>query len=334
MIINIRPPVNYLIMLAILTSSCGDSTLAKASSTYFEKCAEAMGEIPSFNCLNGTEIPITKNGIPLFNSPKDEECDKKIQFNGQDNPCVPFSRLLLLPSRENVLTVAICRKYSQKSIDARVFDDIAIIQHDTSTGNTCFFQSNLKQNLKLDGKNLPSPQKSKGQKIWTDEEEFKSVTPCTSCHDADPFIWSPYIAQVIERKAGFEKLWSPEIAHGPWNSNYLDVFGEHVKTFEPDDNVCAYCHRIGSKTCKSLDNDSISVVEKYVHEGWMPMGKNNTMPKESPFFNKEKHIKNFESALAEIKTCCKKPNVISCNTKEAMGRNVERQKSKIMIGKH
>jgi hypothetical protein len=303
-------------LLAILIVGCKDNngTSAPSQLSYAEKCSEIMGSVPSFNCLIGTEIPITKNGHLLLSAPEDKECDNKIKFSGQSNPCVPKSRLKILDSsHENVLIVAICRKYNQKSVDNNYFDDIAVIQHDKSTGSTCFYQSNMSLKPKLDGTNVTSPQNPNTQHIWTNI----SKTPCTDCHDADPFIWSPYIAQVIKSNENFEELWSASILNGPWHSNFPAIFNEPVKIFEPNGNVCTYCHRIGSNTCKSM-------MRNYVNEGLMPLGAKNMMPKEHSMFNKDVFPKGFERELVELEKCCKKPNELNCNTKEAVGKNVVR----------
>ena len=236
---------------------------------YAQQCAAEMGQIPSFNCMEGAVIPITKNGNTLSIATPGEDCDNPVQLGLGVSQCVPYSRFLRVNTgNPNVETVVVCRKYKENDNgpnDSK-FTDIAVIQHNKGTGNTCFFQSDLHKNL--DGTSVPSPQENSANasRYWL---EPSSVGPggitCTSCHDADPFIWSKYITQIANINN-----WNPL---GKWNSNYQDLFGQTVKTFKPDNNKCTACHRIGSNTCNRSDLGGGHVSVKEVENKlWMPPG--------------------------------------------------------------
>ena len=153
----------YLTVLAalILALAGGPSWQALAAppsrADYADQCAAEMGVIPQFNCLDGDLLDITVNGVSQTHPPSDGKCDKPVQLGLAGNQCVPFSRLLRIDTgTPGVTTIAICRKYfdSTGPQDQR-FDDIAMIQHNKTSGRTCFFQSKL--GASLDGRTVPSP---------------------------------------------------------------------------------------------------------------------------------------------------------------------------------
>lgn len=288
------------VIAAILANGCMLGIEAQAAPAsrleYAKQCAAEMGSIPTgFNCLDGTVIPITKNNIPQ-NQPI-EDCDKPIQLGGPDTPCVPFARLLRLNTGvSSVETVVVCRKYHASSNLKEkdpIFHDIAMIQHNKLTGNTCYYQSPPHE--PRDGSHVPSPQEDSpaAKNMWL---EPGSTGPnnikCTNCHDADPFIWSQYVAQVADISK-----WNPK---GLWNSNFLGAFGSPMQTFDPNANACTSCHRVGSNTC----NPGAAIgIHEYADNRWMPLG--------IPFGSEH------EKALLQLDKCCNNPALSECNTKLA-----------------
>jgi hypothetical protein len=276
--------------------------------TYATQCAAEMGKIPAFNCLNGQLLDITVNGVSQ--SQLVNNCDKPVQLGlGGGSQCVPFSRLLALDTgKPNVTTIAICRKYfaSSGSNDPR-FDDIAMIQHNKATGRTCFFQSKLEANL--DGRSVPSPSDNTAQanQYWLDSQSVSNIQ-CTSCHAADPFIWSSFVAQ----KADLAK-WDPT---GKYDSNFAGMFGGFSKVFQPSGNGCAVCHRFGRGpgggdfSCNGLPTR---------YSGHLP---NATHPSEflmPPSFGgtSASWHSSFDAALAQIERCCANPDLAECHSRLA-----------------
>ena len=139
-----------------LACTLGGVAAAQNRAQYAAQCAAEMGTIPAFNCLDGVVLPITVNGVEQ--SQPVTACDNPVQLGlGGNGQCVPFSRLLRLPTNNPATeAVAICRKYNASNGPGDpIFADIAVIQHNKATGRTCFFQSPIQAGL--DGRTVPSP---------------------------------------------------------------------------------------------------------------------------------------------------------------------------------
>ena len=261
--------------LVALTVSTAHA-LPASRLAYAQACEAEMGRTPGFNCMNGAVIPITKNGVAVTSRTNGDDCDNPVQLGlANDNQCVPFSRFLRLDTgNPNVETAVICRKYDEDDNGAADthFTDIAVVQHNKVTGNTCFYQSRI--GAHLDGTSAPSPQENStnASNFWLEPAISQrtgrmgpGTVQCTMCHDADPFIWSKYIIQVANTGN-----WN---ALGSWNSNFQDMFGLTVKTFRPSNNTCVTCHRIGSETSNSNDGGGGHVsVREVSDKHWMPPG--------------------------------------------------------------
>ena len=292
---------------AALSLSVAAPGCAATRAEYAAACAAEMGAVPPFNCMQGDIIPIKVNGASTTTPVN--SCDAPVQLGGPDTPCMPLARLLRLNSGvSTVETVAICRKYhaSSGSTDAQRqadsnFHDIAVIQHNKATGNTCFFQSHVDPSPALNGSSVPAPgdPSAQGDTYWLPPASVGSIQ-CIGCHSADPFIWSPYVAQVADLSK-----WDP---NGNWNSNFQNVFGKVTKTFKPTGNACVSCHRIGwhpSSQCSFVHRYTVDAKASSTHpsEFWMPPGGawSNT----------------FQTALDQIDRCCGDPSRSECNTQVA-----------------
>jgi hypothetical protein len=282
---------------------------------YAQKCAAEMGPVPAFNCLDGQLIPITKHGIAQ--SSPSNECDKPVQLGlSTSGQCIPFARLLRLPTSDpDVETVAICRKYHGSSgPDDPIFHDIAVIQHNRATGNTCFFQAPVPLETPVDGRVVPSPQADTGEarSYWLEPTGGgPGGIDCTQCHDADPFIWSPYVAQVADLSK-----WDPL---GKWSANFQGLFPSAPRTFSPSGNACAACHRIGSNTCETfVKYYTIGPKRQATHpdEFWMPPGFSSTP---------EAWHSQFDGAMNQITRCCTSGGQpAECNTLVAEEQDADR----------
>ena len=290
------------------------SVSAEPSSrlAYAQQCADEMGAIPEFNCLSGQVIPITKDGVPQTQPTGGENCDNPVQLGlgGGAGQCVPFARFMTISTgNANVTTAIVCRKYEAsgpQGANDPMFRDIAVIQHNKATGNTCFFQSKLSGPLH-NGTAVPSPQSNSAaaSNVWLEPgPNGPDNIRCTRCHDADPFIWSPYIVQVADLSK-----WDPL---GAWNSNFLDAFGMTVKTFKPDGNACTTCHRIGSEVCDDGGGGNVSVPE-VAAKRWMPPGFSGTAAQWNA---------TYGAAVTQIQSCCSNPNQAVCKTQDATGASV------------
>ncbi|MGE0172485.1 MAG: hypothetical protein AB7T49_06870 [Oligoflexales bacterium] len=226
--------------------------------SYGKICAQRLGSLPrDWSCLDGKIIPITKDGVevPFGQHQPRDRCDNQIYLGlGEQGQCVPYARLGRLQTKPDVETVFICRRYKignkvvqrdgggarkvEEHIppDVPLFQDVAIVQHNIKTGETCFFQALSgfqPQNRDLPGARIPPPdeeevpqdikqkyaslplkqQPTKAASFWLKpsdpgDDPVRRQDPfepqrwvirgfqCVKCHDSDPFIHSPYVSQL------------------------------------------------------------------------------------------------------------------------------------------
>jgi hypothetical protein len=278
-----------------------------ARPAYAAQCAAEMGKIQGFNCMNGELLDITVNGVSQTSAVP--TCDKPVQLGlSTDGQCVPFARLLRIDTgHPDVTTQAICRKYHIHGNDGAqnyIFDDIAMIQHNKTSGRTCFFQSHLEADL--DGRTVPSPSDDTAQanQYWLDTGSVANIH-CTQCHAADPFIWSSYVAQ----KADLSK-WDPV---GKYDSNFANLFGGFSKVFRPSGNGCTGCHRFGlgpggDFACNALPTRYSGNLPNTTHPG------DFLMP---PGADAATWHSNYDAAFSQIKKCCANPDLAECKSRVA-----------------
>jgi len=264
---------------------------------YGRACAEKLGKIPSFSCFDGKIIPITVDGVEVNKAT--EKCDKPIYLGVPANQdltnvsnailqgrCKPNARLGKIDSgNPDVDTIFICRRYNDVRDPMTVgFSDVAIVQHNRVSGDTCYFQA--LGTADLYGKRVPSPSelevsaevleqhpeaKSAGE-FWMSPASLgnSSGVHCVKCHDSDAFIHTPYVDQVLNDD-GTKLL--PEVVDGKYNMiaaryglyKWPKSFNVEPKTSGAKS--CTSCHRIGSmNTCGEFASDSVgnrSSLDKY-----------------------------------------------------------------------
>lgn len=227
---------------------------------YAEACAVDIGTIPEFHCADGIEVPITVGGVKQSTPVPNSACDRPVKLHmAQDGQCVPYTRLVDLSpaSRPEVTVLAICRRYEGRPAASPIYDDIAMIAHNRKNGATCFFQSPVHEKP-LDGTTVPSPMASTttASDYWLEplkeNGEVVHSAPggiaCTACHDADPFILSPFIQQVAKLQT-----WDPKGSYRvDQNGSFAPVAERAWVTAKIDSNLggdaaggCLGCHRIG-----------------------------------------------------------------------------------------
>jgi len=175
-----------------------------SAQAYGERCIAELGEIPFFektgdgtystyDCLESTEIPMTitdANGN--VTKPQEGEvakCDKPQYIYSL---CEAGPRVAARTNDQGTRWVLLCRK-SIGGLTSNQFNDIAMIGTNPFTGKTCFFQNALYS--KTDGGHVPHPaDKVKSTDLWSGVHGgLGSGIECAHCHDADPFIHSPWI---------------------------------------------------------------------------------------------------------------------------------------------
>lgn len=249
------------------------------------QCTAKIGVIKPFSCLDGEIIPIYQNGKLVTgaegNAP--DTCDSPSWLGGAYKSfCQPNARVGRLPNvnangqpDDDVQNIFICRRYSfEASPTNPFFEDIAIIQHRKSTGDTCFFQhepDNLTGNgnsnqppHKINTVRVPPPAEPASatpktcptptdpnaacptaEEFWLTPADTAAIG-CHGCHASAPFVRSPYISQVT--KDGVPVVYP--ISDDPYN--HYQFVGEAFnkvwappRYVKPDNNPCVNCHVAG-----------------------------------------------------------------------------------------
>jgi len=152
---------------------------------------------------------------------------------------------------DDVQMLLFCRRMYIRPPDDPFFDSIEIIMHNVVTGSTCFFISkNFGDDPKGDdGRRVPPPSEAtpppgniSARELWGTPDEI-AEHKCIMCHDSDPWMRTPWIAQ------------SEQLPADPWGYHSVDVGGPFAAWPKPlsittRGNTCTGCHRIGSlNTC-------------------------------------------------------------------------------------
>ena len=236
-------------------------TMPSTATAYAELCSRLLGEVPTPDCGAGVRIPISVDGIEVFETPEDNRCDA----TGFKGTCDVGSTIRRQEGRSpdgvarpEVVWITFCR-----AIDpmwgTEGLGSVQLIGHDKTTGATCFFESpdavginaqtewvSLNEDGILDGE-LPGP----------DHPDFNRAfipppSPCSECHHNDPFIHNPWIdgARLPEDPA---QSVLPNLA-GP-HSPYWVVGGPNwdLRTPHIEGNSCVSCHRVGMGTVDIFD---------------------------------------------------------------------------------
>jgi len=266
-----------------ITTVPSDFDSAISLNEYADRCEQIMGKIPAFSCkVNGSPIPI----------PSDKFCP---ELGG--NECITGSYAgSLNTGNDKVTTLFICRK-SKPTSSNNLFHDMAIVQHHRELGNTCWFQTNPSSLTVTDGFNAPSPMDANANSYWLEPKDFGPLN-CQRCHDADPFILTPYVAQVF----GESPLkWNP---NGKYHPNFQSVFRDPIpKRIAPPGNECTSCHRYGENTVIGK-NRATNLLNKSIEFRTMPPGHGLTDPE---------WISKYQADLDQLKKCGQHPLLRECN---------------------
>jgi hypothetical protein len=220
---------------------------------YGQDCARLIAQAPPFNCLDGDVVPITVDGETPQKYTRNMTCDRPAYLpypDKSDGQCTPYSRVRTVRD-DDVQMLLFCRRMYIRPEDSPFFDSIEIIMHNVVTGSTCFFISkNFGDDPKGDdGRRVPPPSEAEppagqiaSRALWASPGEVADHG-CIFCHDSDPWMRTPWIAQTAHLPAD------------PWGYHSVDVGGPFAAWPKPMSistrgNTCTGCHRIGSlNTC-------------------------------------------------------------------------------------
>jgi hypothetical protein len=288
-----------------LAASARDQSLLE----YGEQCARELGQVPPFNCNDGTDIPITINGKPPAPGESPTRCDKPSLLHpttAVEGQCIPYSKILNL-SHGNTQISAYCRRNTLRDDKDPRYDEVVMVVHHAGNGKTCWFQSQTGAGADgLDASRVPPPNEKApppghpaAVEFWTTPAKIAAAKPtCIACHDAGPFIFSPYIGQVWDKVP--TDPWGKYTSIGPAFSSY------HLSTITTPGNACIGCHRIGSEqSCTAyigLSAGRLSapgnsqLASRYPLSHWMPTDNNMSEAQWN-----EANVRSVDALLS----CCK-----------------------------
>jgi hypothetical protein len=297
------------LIFAIVHTVC-PARAQSAAEAYANACRKAIGPIPAFSCADGAIVPITVNGKPAEAKPG-LECDRPAllgngpKSNGQ---CVANSRLLSL-STQSAQVAIMCRQKHIRSRTSMQFDEIDVVAHNPATGATCWFQALGARGGPVEGAHVPSPTDAANGKYWRPPNDVASEG-CGVCHDAGPFVFSPFVGQVWNRM--------PVDPFGPYfHVDPGEIGFEKWPTLEiaPRDNACLGCHRIGTgASCSSLTSWMSGRAAPTGVDGWgRRFPGSHAMP---PGFTGSLTAWNeiYGASVDQIRSCCSNPNQPACET--------------------
>lgn len=291
----------------------------KRLAEYGKMCAEMVGKIRPFNCLEGTIVPITVGGKTPAQYQPGMTCDRPALLPYDDDSfgqCTPYSRLLDLSYGKTQIS-AMCRREQLRDKDSPYFDEVDIVAHNADTGETCWFHAESDPAQKKTGFDAsrvpppdevqPPPQKIAAGRFWWSPTATAGKN-CLSCHDADPFMYSPWIGQL--------RYLLPADPLGRYSNVGKEFALWHSNSLSTRDNTCVGCHRIGDQMSCSLYVEMATgrkpavggnaLAKSYPLSHWMPVDNNQS----KAYWEQA----NLES-LNQLLDCCANPANPQCTVK-------------------
>ena len=314
----------YAAGVAALAALAGSAGRSQTILEYGRECAREIAPIPAFDCTRGTTVPITVNGrVPSSYQPG-MPCDRPSLLlydePGAQGQCVPNSRALVLRDDRHAQIVAACREKTIRPADTFLYDEIDVISHSVVTGATCWFQAKAPSPLSpghgLDGRRVPPPEQPAAARFWRSPPDTASEK-CVDCHDSDPFMYSPFIAQTGQL---------PKDPFGKYTNEIGAAFKAWPKpsSLSTRGNTCVGCHRIGSlATCTTTMDQAVGLkpilgsddwAKAYPQSHWMPPG--------NPLTSQAWEIV-YRDSISQLAACCAHPRTPGCSIIPIQGGTAE-----------
>ena len=195
-----------------------------------QTCAQYLGPIPAMSCADAELMPITVDGVEVLDTPA--SCDRPSALTGT---CETGERIAARYTgthhdgspRPEVVFVNFCRD-----------GGMGVIGHNSETGATCFFHISMA--FPNDARH-PGSDDPNYDSFWQ-SADVVAADNCQGCHQADPWLHSPWIDQLRDPA-------DPSLPLVPLNAS-LDspyiVVGEGFAQPHQDgapENSCTSCHR-------------------------------------------------------------------------------------------
>lgn len=300
------------ILLALGLSA--PAALADDFDTYAQACKQAVGDLPPISCADGVPVPITVDGHTPSSYSKDMTCDRPgLLANGDtsDGQCVPYSRILNL-SNDTMQVSVMCRQKTIRDETSTTYDEIDVIAHNPQTGATCWFMAKDEEAGGVSGENVPSPTEGQAD-FWADLSDVLEEG-CGNCHDNDPFMYSPFVGQVLDHV--------PSNPLGPYyhveaGSGFS---GWPLSHFDLPDNTCTGCHRIGvNETCNELARFMTGKTTPPGSDAFASAFPGNTTMPPLHGLSQEQWDATYGASLDQVLKCCSAPDDASCRVTPIFG---------------
>ena len=195
-----------------------------------QTCAQYLGPIPAMSCSDAEIMPITVDGVEVETTPT--SCDRPSALTGT---CETGERIAARYAgthhdgspRPEVVFVNFCRD-----------GGMGVIGHNAETGATCFFHINMQHD---NSERHPGSADPDYDDFWQ-TAAVVAADNCQGCHQADPWLHSPWIDQLRDPNDPTQPL-VPLTASK--DSPYF-VAGEGFAQPQHEgapDNSCTSCHR-------------------------------------------------------------------------------------------
>ena len=189
---------------------CGAQNLGNIWE-YAKSCYEwidlPVASVPDkFSCIDASARPLRveiNTVIHDAGSPNDfggfpATCDYPVLLPNGGRQCYgnSFIKKLTFGGAAGVEGALLCRHKGQWGKDA-LFQDVALILTNKSTGKTCWFQTDDGPANKWNGKAIPAPHKVTNHNFWLDTADTAGIE-CIGCHDNGPFMNSRWMFRAFD----------------------------------------------------------------------------------------------------------------------------------------
>lgn len=317
---DMLPAARHAVTIVILGLLGNPAARAQTIIDYGRECATKIAPIPAFDCRSGTEMKITVNELVPSTFQPNMTCDRPslLPYSepGAEGQCIPFSRALVLCDDKRTQIIAVCRQKTIRTLDAYLFDEVDIIAHSVTSGETCWFQAlappPLSPGQGLDGRRVPPPDEATpppgrpaAATFWRPPADTAAAR-CVDCHDSDPFMYTPFVAQ------------TGQLPKDPFGK-YANNIGEAFKTWPRPyaittrGNTCTGCHRIGSlETCHKTIRQAVGLVPVPGEDNWaQQFPQSHWMPPGTSLTPKAWNIV-YQQSVQELANCCVTPTAPGC----------------------
>ena len=195
-----------------------------------QTCAQYLGPIPAMSCSDAQLMPITVDGVEVTETPA--TCDRPSALTGT---CETGERIAARYEgthhdgnpRPEVVFINFCRD-----------GGMGVIGHNSETGATCFFHINMAHDNSVVHPGSADP----AYDDYWQTADVVAADDCQGCHQADPWLHSPWIDQLRDPDDSSQPL--VPVTAGP-DAPYTVVgegFSQPIHEGAPD-NSCTSCHR-------------------------------------------------------------------------------------------